>query len=311
MNQKLSTKIKAIKACATNYLLYGKKHGKNSYKSNFLLRPYFTNEIMPSNRQLSEWKIWGEIKKAIKGGKLDINDDLGVWTSSFISGVWDSGILHEKKPHCLYLYKNVPIELINDFKESKLSIKVSNLTKKNCYILSYCPFLYYGANNDEINSTEYIAGLFTGSRVISVGNKQCYLISPKNEISLLKITTVLNKYQILYKIENNKIMVSPFYGALFFGYMPIHSATRAINVRMAKNGSELALVYWNMIREKGELVVPVKARILPYSVSYATHWNRDIRNCQDIRLMGVGMGILGISSELRELMKEWIRYNSL
>jgi len=138
---------------------------------------------------------------------------------------------------------------------------------------------------------------------------------PKDEKTLLKITTVLKKYQIIHKIEINsgnrgRILISPFFGALFFGYMPIHSASRIIGVKKAYKGVELALVYWNILRAVGEPVAPIKAHILPYAVSYATYWNREIINNTDIRLLGVELGIFGISKELRDLMKEWINYHS-
>jgi len=304
-------KMEIIKACAKTYLIYGEK----SYQNRELLRKYYNGEILPSNRQLREWRVHGYFNEIIKNNDLDdlgINNDLGVWTSSFISGVLDSGILHQNKRHCFYLYKNAPTEFIEDLKDLKLPIKMSKMYDNGCYNLTFCPFLQYSLKNEPISRTEYIAGLFTGSNIISVGEDQWsffrVIFSPP-ETSLIRISTVLDKYQIIYKIENNNIIVSPFYGALFFGYMPIHSASRIIGVKRAEMGSELALVYWHMLREIGEPVAPPRAGILPYASGYATYWNREILKKTDIRKKGIEMGILGISDELRELMKEWIRNN--
>ena len=312
-------KIEIIKACAKTYLIYGEK----SYQKSELLKKYYKGEILPSNRQLREWRVFGRFNEIIQNndlGDLEINNDLGLWTPSFISGVWDSGILHLNKRHCFYLYKNTPTELIDDLKESKLSIKVSKLYKNGCINLTFCPFLKYKVKDNKYNYNEYLAGLFTGCRIMSVNGEdgegekdgeEWMVVNPKNDMTLKKIVTVLDNYKILYKMgDNGQIFISPYYGILFFGYMPIHSSTRIINVKKAYKGSKLALVYWHMVRSVSQPVAPTKAHILPFALSYASYWNRGILKKTDIREMGVEMGVIGISPELRELMKEWIKYHS-
>lgn len=300
-------KNKIIESCAKNTILLDTK----SHKKNWLLKPYLPNEIIPSNKQLNKWGIYGAMQNKIKEGNLDINDELGLWTPSFCSGIRDSGIFYEIRCHCFKFNKNTHNEFLLDISEIKLPIKISKIYQNQYVNLTGCPFMEYGINNGEYNYTEYLAGLFTGGRIENIEREEWMVVPIKNEPTLNKITTILNKYKILYKIgKKGQILISPFIGALFFGYMPLHSSTRIINIKRAAMGSKLALIYWNMVREIGQPVAPTKAHILPFAVSYATHWNSGILKKTDIRKMGVDMGIIGISSELRQLIKEWISYHS-
>jgi len=291
-----------IKACTKSYLIYGKK----SYQDNAKLSEFYKKEL-PSQRQLENLKIHGHLIKIIQNENLDIDNYLGVWKPSFCSVLFDAGILKKRKGHCFYICKKCPQELLNDFKEIKLFSKVITIPNGTNF-LHGAHFLNYMSKSDKINEIEYLAGLFASSSIISINNEQCYLISPKNNEKLTKITNILKKYQILYQInKNGEILISPFYGALFYKYMPIHSASRVIGVKNAYLGAELALVYWDMVRNIGEPTAPIKAQILPYSLSYASYWNRDIIK-KDIRRMGIEMGILGIHPEIRKLIKEWMTY---
>ena len=308
MNQKDPIiKNKIIDAYAKNCILTEKK----TYKDISLLKPYLPNQIMPTARQLKKWRIYGLAMNKIKNGDLDINDELGLWTPSFCSGIRDSGIFYKTKNNLFMLPFKPNQSFLLDIKESKLPYKLSKVYQNNHINLSRCLFLKLGVKDGLYNYNEYLGGLFTGCRIISVEGEECMVINPKNEATLKKVITVLGNYKIAYKMGNNgQILISPYYGALFFGYMPIHSSTRLINIKRAYQGSKLALVYWHMVRDVGQPVAPLKAQILPYALSYASYWNKGILKNTDIRELGVDMGIFGISDELRELMKEWIRYHS-
>jgi hypothetical protein len=297
-------KNKIIESCAKEYLLYDKK----AHKKSWLLKPYLEGGIVPSNRQLREWRIYKEINNKIINGDLSINNDLGIWTPSFCSGIRDSGIFQEIRMHCFKFNKNAHNEFLLDIKNIKFPIKVSKIYRNQFVNITGCPFLEFGVKNGAYNWNEYLGGLFAGCRIINTNKEQWLMVYCKKEMTLKKIITVLDNYKILYRVKNNRIFISPFYGALFFGYMPIHSSTRIINVKMAGDGSKLALVYWNMLRGIGESVAPTKAQILPFAVSYATHWNTGLLKKTDIRRIGIEMGIIGISNELRDLMREWIKY---
>ena len=297
-------KNKLIEFCAKNYLLFGKR-----IKDIFPLKPYFSNEPIPTNRQIREWQVWGKIKNKIKEGGLEVGEDLGIWTPSFCKGIRDSGIFYRIRKGSFHLNCNYN-DFLLDIKNLKLPHRLSKIYKNNTINLSSCPFMEYGVFSDKYNHNEYLAGLFTGCRLKRINNEDWMVVPCRSEERHKKVINILDNYKILYRVEKLSILISPFYGALFFGYMPINSASRVINVEKAVDGSKLALVYWNMVRVIGQPVAPPRAQILPYALSYASYWNRGIIKNNDIREIGVSMGIVGISDELRELMKEWIRYNS-
>jgi len=291
--------------CAKAFLLYGKNYGKREY-----MRQYTDEDILPSKRQLRQWRINGTIKDLIKNGQIEINNDLGIFTASFITGLRDSGIFQEPINECFRFNKNAHKEFAIDLTNIKLPIKLSRVYKNGVVNISNCSFLHLGVNSNKYNWNEYFGGLFTGCCISRHKNDKWLIIAPKSDISFKRVISILSNYNIIYEVKGNKILISPFMGALFFGYMPINSATRIIGVKKAYQGSKLALVYWHMVREVGQPVAPPKAQILPFALSYASYWNSGILKKTDIRQMGVDMGIFGINDELRALMNEWIRYHS-
>jgi len=295
-------KNEMINICAKTYLLYGNK----KYANWDVLRQFSTEDLLPSRRQLREWGISGSIKKIIKRGEIKI-DELGIFTNSFISGLRDSGIFHHPLNRFRF-NKDIYKEFLLDLLESKLPVKISK-SIHNQINISNCVFLWLGVNG-EYQWNEYFGGLFTGCRIVDINNEKCLLIAPKSKESFNNVTSMFNSYKIAHEVKNGQIYISPFYGALFYKYMPIHSANKIINVKNAYMGSKLALVYWNMVREIGQPVAPTKARILPFAKSYATHWNLGMIRKTNIRKMGVDIGVLDISSGLRDLLKEWIIYHS-
>lgn len=295
----MGNKNEIVNICAKTYLLYGNKR----FSDWEILRQFSDKDILPSKRQLNEWRIYREIKNKIKNGEITIKDELGIFTNSFINGLKDSGIF-QKSSHTFRFNKNSHKEFYYDLLESKLPIKISKPYKHGTVNISNCLFLWLGIK-EECNINEYFGGLFTGGCVIN--NR--YLITPKSKESFDRVISLLNNYKMTYENKNGQIFISPFYGALFYGYMPIHSASRVINVQNAFNGAKLALVYWNMVREIGRPVAPIKAHILPFARSYATYWNSGMLKKTDIRKMGVDIGVIGISDGLRDLMKEWIKHH--
>jgi len=291
--------------CTKAFLLHGKKYGKKEY-----MRQYTDEDILPSKRQLRQWRINSAIKDKIKSGQIEIDDDLGIFTSSFLTGLRDSGVFQEPLNKRFRFNGNAHKEFAIDLTELKLPIKLSTTYKNGVINISNCSFLHLGVNSNKYNWNEYIGGLFTGCRINQNKNDKWLIIMPKSDISFKRVISVFSNYNIVYEVKRNKIYISPYYGALFFGYMPIHSATRIISIRKAYQGAKLALVYWHMVRKVGQPVAPPKAQILPYALSYASYWNSGILKKTDIREMGVDMGIIGISDELRALMNEWIRYHS-
>jgi len=292
---------KIIDVCTKAYLV----HGDKILTSPKLLK--FSNDIfIPSCRQLRRWKMFSRVREQLGGMGGEVDDMLGVYTPSFITGLFDSGVFSENKKSLLKITESIHRELLLDFKESKLPIKISDVLSHGQVSFSRCTFLKIRVANEKCKWNEYFGGLFSGANLVTLNDEQWLKITPKNDCAMERVVFALDKYMIVYKLENNKIFVSPFYGALFFGYMPIHSATRAIHVQKPAEASKLALVYWNVLRLTGKPVAPPRVNILPYAKSYATYWNRGVVGKNNIRELGIGMGVIGLRRELRELMKEWI-----
>jgi len=308
---------------------------KNSqqYMRHYLDDEFLDREIMPSNRQLKEWRICSQAYDKIKYGQLDIDPELNLWTSSYCRGLEDSGALTKctyknikcsKNIHSTYTqneYKkntrrgiNDSIYILNKEKEyimshikaSKFSVKIIDMGKK--YVLKKFYIMEYGKMSEEIIGNEYFGGLFTRNEII---NNEYILIMPPSEDKYDRIEKWLKLYNIIYKKEEDGIKISPFYGALFFGYMDLDAGSRILNIKNAYMCPELPYLYWNIIRGKNEKAAPLRKMILPFSVSYATHWNRGLHmGYKEVRKRGIDIGILGVNKELLKLMKEWIYYQN-
>jgi len=267
------------------------------------------NIIQPSRKQLSRWgysKHSQIIKNRIKQGNLNIEDKLGIWTHSFIQGIRDSGMFMISSNYMRLSLNSYP-EFLMDLKEVNMPFQLSKICRDELIGISKCNFLYYGIENKNINYTEYLAGIFTACNIINLYNCNWLVINLYKSPNPNKIIGILNNYKISFKIINNKIFISPFYGALFFKKMPQHSANKIINIKKPGIAIALGLIYWNKARNKGQPVAPVKKGILPFSLSYATYFNRKILNKNmDINQLKSTIGIIEISNELKNLLQEWI-----
>jgi hypothetical protein len=72
---------------------------------------------------------------------------------------------------------------------------------------------------------------------------------------------------------------------------------------------ELGILYWNLcVKEKHDRKFPWWRDALPFINSYVTGWKNSIikgKNKIEIRKAGVDIGILKISNEIRNILKEW------
>jgi hypothetical protein len=279
------------------------------------MRALIGREILPNSGWMWNNRLYAKIWERIKDGNLGIEDDLGVWTPSFCLGLKTGGKLRKHVFNAYYINIDKMNSLYMDFMEIKLPINIwkeHNRRGGRVSGVSKCPFFEYGCK--EVNEKEYLAGLFSGAEIIIKGKEEWYFITSDKE-SLDRCKGILDKWKIVWEEHNEHrssrvylgIIVSPFYGALFFGNMPVHSASRALNFTNPGHCPSLPYIYWNMIRKNGERKVPSKKDILPFSHSYATYYNNGLKE-KDWRKKGIDIGILGMSDELRNMLFEWMEY---
>ena len=307
---------KDIEGYIRAYIIDGYNFNQHKKSDKEILGKYIEGWHIPSNSALYKNNVPKMVKEAIREGKVE-SQELGVWTPSFSSALKDSGCLNQINMHCFKMYYAHHKELYLDLHDIRAKKKISKMYGTGLIVINTrCFHEYVG----KINNIEYIAGLFAGSRIIEINNQQWHFVKygvsemgKKTPDALKKVKDrmlgILDKISIPYKEHKNGIIISPFFGALFFGYMPIHSASRQINMDRAGECPVFPYIYWNMTKKKKEPLAPVKKWQLPYSKSYATHFNKKIYN-NDWRKLGVDVGILGISEELREMILEWKKYHS-
>jgi hypothetical protein len=285
------------------------------YRDAKKMRALIGREILPNLDWMCNNRLFAKIWSRIKSGNLGIEDDLGMWTPSFCLGLKTGGKLRKHVFNAYYINIDRMNSLYMDFMEIKLPINIwKEHDRRGGRVsgISRCPFFEYGCK--EVNEKEYLAGLFSGAEIIIKGKEEWYFITSDKE-SLDRCKGILDKWKIVWEEHNEHrssrvylgIIVSPFYGALFFGNMPVHSASRALNFTNPGHCPSLPYIYWNMIRKNGERKVPSKKDILPFSHSYATYYNNGLKE-KDWRKKGIDIGILGMSDELRNMLFEWMEY---
>ena len=284
------------------------------------MRALIGREILPNSGWINENRLYKKIWARIKEGNLGIEDDLGIWTPSFCLGLKSGGQFRHKFVNVYQFNVSLMESLYIDLLEIKIPIKVDKRYKVNGRVfsgISRCPFFEYGCK--KVNEKEYLAGLFSGAEIININGEEWYFIIDRNDGLINRSKEILNGWKIVFdehivekRVKLKKraikgIIVSPFYGALFFGNMPVHSASRALNFTNPGYCPSLPYIYWNMIRKNGERKVPSKKDILPFSHSYATYYNNGLKE-KDWRKKGIDIGIIGMSDELRNMLFEWMEY---
>ena len=105
-------------------------------------------------------------------------------------------------------------------------------------------------------------------------------------------------------LGKHRLLVSPFFGALFASGMPQHSARRALAVRKPAGCPFLSVVYWErMMSRKGQRYMPFPDA-LPWGASKATFFRKGWHR-RDLHKAGwLELGIHMVP-KLRELLVEW------
>ena len=275
------------------------------------IRPYYKYPILPTPRQIidyggKEW-IYNRIRKG-----LDIEERLKPWTSDYIYGLFLSECFSKYDYSGIYLVKARYPELYVDLQEIHISIasKVYQMSWGECLRIGMFPAAYLPPETG--NGPRVIAGLLAGGLYwegeIHEFAKEEWILLPNKP----RILELLEEWGIAFypgvKIRGQAyISVSPFYAALFSPYMSKWSSKRAISFQYPALCPLMAVIYWDhgFSRIKGHRMLPCK-NALPYGCSIRTirrrKWNRKI-----LHEKAVGLGVMDIRDNLREILEEWIK----
>lgn len=298
-------KKRLLDICAKAYLIFPSRIRKDTGLCREFLKD---GEYCPTFCQIRRLRI-KRIKERIKRGGLGIDEEMGIWNSGFISGLRNSGCLYSHSSWRYRIYSSTHKEIIRDLKDANIC-RIGKVSKNATHHISKFPLLEYPSEKGY--TKEFISGLLAGGiKEVIKGEEWIMLVNGswgKRGVPLFKVkerNDALKEWGILYTECKRGILVSPFYGALFSQWMPVHSACRMMSFRRPALCPKLGILYWDIcVGGKGDRKFPIWVDEMPYVGSYVTSRGLDIAK-KDLRLEGVNEGILGINVRLRKVMKEW------
>lgn len=304
-----SNKNRLLEICAKAYLIFPLRIRKDPSLCREFLRE---GEYCPTFCQIRRLRI-KRIKERIRMGGLGIDEEMGVWNSGFISGLRSSGCLYSHSSWKYGTYISTHKEVVRDLKSANIC-KIRELSRNATHYISRFPLFEYPSEKG--TEKEFISGLLAGAVKRKVGEEEWLMLGngvgrKRNEplFSLKERNAALMKWGILYKevkyLGRESILISPFFGALFSQWMPVHSACRMLTFDRPALCPEIGILYWNIcVNEKGDRRFPIWVDEMPYVNSYATSFRLAIGK-KDMRLEGVRLGILNANERLKGVMKEW------
>jgi len=240
----------------------------------------------------------GEVKALIPH-LTGLDDDLLPWTAGFWQGLRLSGalVVHGGHPR---LQPGRPW-LAEDLERLPFPGRLSTPDRQGRQWLIRCQAWRLPVAN--ALSADVLAGLLAGARRETTADG-IWLVVPHTE-SVLRL---LSWWGVSMKkaVKENELWVSPFYGVLLSGHMPVVCA-QSMLVRRAGGCPLLPLAIWESTFGSGgppSYLLPERAGALPFACGDATRkrhgWTRDF-----LHATAVHLGVAQASPEMRRLLKEW------
>ena len=263
---------------------------------------------LPTPSQLRRMGGVAAIHRRIAKGGLGIDGRLGVWSGGFFRGLRLSGALRPDAERGWAVWQATHYRLVADLASMPLPHSLDPPGKNGVRRFRRCPATSLPASDP--HGVDVVAGLFSGAVHVRVdGDDWLELPADPEVVELLDTWAIAHKPGRVYR-GKDRILVSPFFGALVSRHMPPRSAERALGMRRPGDCPWLAVGYWDWaMSQKGLQRIPFPDA-LPYGCSWRTAVRRGWWRKEIHRRAVLEMGITHLDRRLVELCKDWFARRS-
>lgn len=243
------------------------------------------------------------VHKRIAKGGLGIDDRLGVWTGGYFHGLRISGALRPDAGRGWAVWRATHYRLVADLESMPLPHSLDPPGKNAIRRFRRCPAASLPPGDP--HGVDVVAGLFSGAVHVRVdGEDWLELPADPEVVELLDTWAIAHKPGRVYR-GKNRILVSPFFGALVSRHMPPRSAERALGMRRPGDCPWLAVAYWDWaMTRKGLRRIPFPDA-LPYGCSWRTAVRRGWRRAEVHRRAVFELGVTHLDRRLVALCRDW------
>jgi hypothetical protein len=246
------------------------------------------------------------VKERIAHGNLGIEDQVRPWTGGFWKGLLlMSGAVRPEsssRPRRYQVWELAHAELVQDLEEATVPLNLETKTGPNgvrrftqCYVMDL-------PADDE---ADILAGLFAGSRLLTLEEEDWLVLSAKAEtLALLQAWTVPFRQAPSFR-GTERIAVSPFFAAFFTPRMPPYSAQRITACRKPALCPLVPFAVWDWYFGRKGQRLPPRSCLLPFLPSARTFRRRRIDRSSLHRSLVLDLGICGFAEPMLRLIREW------
>ncbi|MFC1462147.1 hypothetical protein ACFLQU_00945 [Verrucomicrobiota bacterium] len=241
------------------------------------------------------------IEERIEQGNLGIEDQLGEFTGDFILGLGMSGLLRQRPaPNSSYYRVRQDRRFMDALDATSIPHRFSTWHTGALY-LSNCPLLLLPP---EGNQERQLAGLLGGAEIVTLDQEEWLSVPSSREILAL-----LDGWGIPFiekkSHRKNRLLVSPFYGALLSVFMPDALAAEILALKHPAQCPLLSVVYYQRILSGPYRQFITHKNCLPFGMGRASFFRKGWKR-RDIDRRGIlELGVTHIPPEMRGIIVRW------
>jgi hypothetical protein len=258
---------------------------------------------LPSHKEL---RGLARMAKATVPSLRDLDVEMGIWSGGFFRGLRLAGAVSDWHGRVRVLPGRSWLE--EDFTLMSLPERLGPANPRGRWL---CQCLASRVLATSELGADVVAGLLAGAKKHR-GQDGNWLLVPRSDpvlrlIDQWAISATEVRLPSRHGLVRLGLRVSPFYGLLFCGLMPVSTAASML-VRRPGDCPLLPLAYWQVLYGPGggqdDYFNPPRAGLLPYLCSHSTRRRLGLGR-EDLYRASVRLGVSFVPLELRKLLEAW------
>jgi hypothetical protein len=268
------------------------------------IQPFWQGpDPLPSHKEL---RGLARMAKATVPSLRDLDVEMGIWSGGFFRGLRLAGAMYQWHGRTRVLPGRPWLE--EDLELMSLPGRLRPANHRGRWL---CRCLAARVPATSEVGPDVVAGLLAGAKKhrSEDGN---WLLVPRSDpilrlIDQWAISATEVRLPSRHGLERLGLRISPFYGLLFSGLMPVSTAYSML-VRRPGDCPWLPLAYWQVLHPdccaQDNYFMPPRAGLYPYLCSHSTRRRLGLGR-EDLYRASVRLGVSFVPLGLRKLLEEW------
>lgn len=215
--------------------------------------------------------------------------DDGVWNGNFLHGMATNGeIIFDKDKYPSFKWSNKGLEKIIE------ASSFGGVRRKNSWRYVAAFYLNYSSN-----STSFMAGVLSGG-ILEERNDVEYAKYSGNTIPYIKEWGIPIEFE-----DDDYILISVFWPALFSFKMPVESRAKWYNIRSIINAKHYAAILWKTYVDCHFMseAIPYLNNARTIFYRYKDYNGSNLKSGEQLKFLRVEMGLTGLHNGIKECVQ--------